>query len=541
MTHRPKKPPAFEISIPRAPSGRATGQPKSPSKIAGPSRRPSGPTNQPNSSGAGSSTTGAQRKTRSGDRTQRDAGNSQPAATPLVTRAASQMTPAVVAAALAPASTRKRPRGDSGQRTNDDKRARLNGHSTRVQSKDDLAATEQDEDPTAMETDNDIEEEGSQVGDDKEPLTAQDMEEVISAWEASVRDVRSRVLAASVQDERLGKDLDRAFIGSAYVRFIGPGDVHGVVDLEHNPNKRGNPRGLNSGHVEILHDIFRRPNAKKDHESPLYLAVDGALISDEQRALMRAADARNLLSKVPPLVLNRNQADLEAKLEEELWVQRVQGQWLNLADLNDRQAELARLRDDPKRGMSYILNGNHRTRAMLAENESIIAQRDAVRAKLEKNPGNRADMEREMEALQERVEGHTWRCLVYDSSQLSKAAHNYLVYNEHERPAMGMGPGEKAWWLAQKFETEMEDLMNAGGTQRCSRASAANVVQGRWRREIGSKMTMTGRDGESDEPRHVERVKQLGDLAGTDAASRLFFNPLGMEFVLVFFWLCLLG
>ncbi|KAG8716674.1 hypothetical protein FRC08_009030 [Ceratobasidium sp. 394] len=374
--------------------------------------------------------------------------------------------------------------------------------------------------------------EGSQGGDDREPFTAQDMEEVISAWETSVRDVRSRILAASVHDEKLGRDLDAAYIGSAYIQFIGPGIVHGVVDLEHNPNKRGNPRGLNPGHVEILHDIFRRPQAKKDHEAPIYLAVDGKHLSAQQRALMRAADARNLLSKLPPLVLERAHPEEEAQLEEELWVQRVEGRWLSMPELNDRQGRLQAFRSDPNRGMSHILNGNHRTRAMLAMNDMIIAQRDAIRAKLEKNPSNRADIERDMEALQERVEAHTWRCLVYDSTLLTKAAHNYLVFNEHERPSMGMGPGEKAWWLAQKFETEMEELMNAGGTQRCSRAHAANIVQGRWRREIGSRMTMTGRDAESDEPKHVEKVKQLGDLAGADAASRLFFNPLGMELVL---------
>ncbi|KAG8739874.1 hypothetical protein FRC10_005040 [Ceratobasidium sp. 414] len=378
----------------------------------------------------------------------------------------------------------------------------------------------------------DVELEGSQGGDDSEPLTAQDVDEMISAWETSVKNVRSRVLAASVHDERLGKELDTAYVGSAYIRFIGPGDVSGVVDLELNPNKRGNPRGLNSGHVEILHDIFRRPLAKKDHESPIYLAVDGQYISDDHKLAMRNADARNVLSKLPPFVLKRDSPEEEARLEEELWVQRVDGRWLSMPELNDRQSRLNWLRSLPSRSMGYILNGNHRTRAMLAQNQSIIAQRDAIRARLEKSPSNRADLERDMDALQARIEGHTWRCLIYDSTLLTKAAHNYLAHNEHERPSMGMGPGEKAWWLAQKFETEMEELMNTGGTQRCSRAHAANIVQGRWRREIGSKMTMTGRDAESDEPKHIDKVKQLGDLAGADAASRLFFNPLGMELVL---------
>ncbi|KAG8739727.1 hypothetical protein FRC10_005224 [Ceratobasidium sp. 414] len=372
----------------------------------------------------------------------------------------------------------------------------------------------------------------SQVTDDASFLAPQDMGEVISAWESSVRDVRDRVIAASVQDARLGKDLDHAYLGSAYIRFVGPGSVHGVVDLELNPNKRGNPRGLNPGHVGILHDIFSRPMARKDHESPIYLAVDGDLIPAKHRAAMADADARNILSNVPPLVLQRDDADDEARLEQELWVQRVDGRWLSPDELHDRQALLDHHRSNPSRGMAYILNGNHRTRAMLAINDGIVALRDGIRARLEASDGSRADIERDLDTLRQNVEAHTWRCLVYDSTKLTKTAHNYLVHNEHERPAMGMGPGEKAWWLAQKFETEMEELMNSGGTQRCSRSHAADVVQARWRREIGSNMTMTGFDAESDEPKHLDKVKQLGDLAGADAASRLFFNPLGMELVL---------
>ncbi|KAG8721877.1 hypothetical protein FRC08_009400 [Ceratobasidium sp. 394] len=389
-----------------------------------------------------------------------------------------------------------------------------------------------DGDSGRVDIDEDLEVEGLLDLDNGEPFTTQDMEEVISVWETSVKDVRSRVLATSIHDERLGKELEVACIGSAYIRFIGPGDVFGVVDLEHNPNKRGNPRGLNSGHVELLHDIFRRPLAKKDHESPLYLAVDGRYISDEDKATMASADARNILSRLPPLVLKRDTSDEEAQLEEELWVQRVAGRWLSTPELNDRQSRLDSLRSDPTRGMSHILNGNHRIRAMLAQNPLIFSQRDAIRAKLEMTPGNRSDLEQEMQALQARVQGHTWRCLVYDSTLLTKSARNSLVHNEHERPAMGMGPGEKAWWLAQKFEAEMEEFMNTGGTQRCSRAHAANKVQSRWRREIGSAMTMTGCDTESSEPKRVDKFKQLGDLAGADAASRLFFNPLGMEMVL---------
>ncbi|KAG9119534.1 hypothetical protein FRC07_005402, partial [Ceratobasidium sp. 392] len=384
-------------------------------------------------------------------------------------------------------------------------------------------------------SDDEVELTGAEPAPDLDRLTPAEVEEVIAAWEKSVRDVRSRVMAASVQDKRLAQDLDHAYLGSAYIRFIGPGDVFGVVDLEADPNQRGNPRGLNEGHVGLLQDIFRRPNAKKDHESPIFLAVNGEDVDEDTLVEMRTADARNVLSKLPPLVLKRPNAKTEARLEEEVWMQRVDGRWLSQAELDTRQGELDTLRGLNSRGMAHILNGSHRTRAMLRQNPVISARRDAIRAMIEKNPSNRNDIEREMEELSDMVENHAWRCLVYDSSKLSKTAHNYLVHNTHERPAMGMGPGEKAWWLAQKFEMEIQELMTStNGTQRCSRAEAANIVQKRWRKEIGMKMTMTGKDAEADKPQAQSKshAKHLGDLAGTDVASRLFYNPLSMEMVL---------
>ncbi|KAG9126722.1 hypothetical protein FRC07_002224 [Ceratobasidium sp. 392] len=93
---------------------------------------------------------------------------------------------------------------------------------------------------------------GVEPAPDLDRLTPAEVKEVIAAWEKSVCDVQSQVMAASVQDKQLAQDLDHAYLGSAYIRFIGLGDVFGVVDLEADPNRRGNPRGLNEGHVRLL-------------------------------------------------------------------------------------------------------------------------------------------------------------------------------------------------------------------------------------------------------------------------------------------------
>ncbi|KAG8699568.1 hypothetical protein FRC09_006543, partial [Ceratobasidium sp. 395] len=361
-------------------------------------------------------------------------------------------------------------------------------------------------------------------------MTPEEYAEMCSGWEKSVQDCQQRVLAISVQDERLAQDLENAVIGSAFLQFIGVGDVKGVVDLEGDPNKRGNPRGLNSGHVGILHDITRRPNAKKDHESPIFAQVDANLIEEELRDKMRAADARNLLSKVPMLVLKRKHAEREAKLEEEILLQRSEGRWLSPAEVDARQAELDGYRADPEYPKAQILNGNHRTHAMLLGNTAIFEKRDLVRSMIEKNTSSKEDVEREMAEFKKMVEAHTWRCLVYDTNKLTKSAQNFLVHNSHERPVMGMNTSEKCWWLAQTWETAFDELQ--GPTQGHDRASAGNIISKRWRKEIGQKMT--GKQGaeSAEHAPETSHSKVLGDLAGTDAASRLFYDAVSMEMVL---------
>ncbi|KAG8704259.1 hypothetical protein FRC09_003660 [Ceratobasidium sp. 395] len=130
----------------------------------------------------------------------------------------------------------------------------------------------------------------------------------------SAQDCQQQVLAISVQDKWLAQDLENTVIGLAFLQFIRVGNVKGVVDLEGNPNKRGKPRGLNSGHVSILRDITRQQNAKKDHELPIFAQVNTNLTKEELRDKMCTADACNLLSKVPMLVLKHKHSKPEANL-----------------------------------------------------------------------------------------------------------------------------------------------------------------------------------------------------------------------------------
>ncbi|KAG9097292.1 hypothetical protein FRC06_007718 [Ceratobasidium sp. 370] len=357
------------------------------------------------------------------------------------------------------------------------------------------------------------------------------LNQLLAGWEGSVRQLRDRELKLNSGAAAAAEELAQAEIGSAFVRFTGPGDIFGVVSLDADPNSRGNPRALNEGHRDLLYEVLRRPNAKRDWESPLSLSVPSHLITEDLRAKMKAHTATDPQSTPPLLKLIREHEEEEIQLENELWLQRENERWLTAEELAVRRQRLDDLRSSRERCM--LLNGNHRIRAMLRLGEDIIKIRNEIKDHITKGDLSQDEINEMSDEMWEKVEDHTWRCIVYDLAKLTNMAKTMLVRNQYEKPAMGMGLGEKAWWLAEKFETEIQaELVASTPDEHMDRAAAANIVQERWRREIGSKMLMTGNEEEAEEVKLAQKSKKLGDLAGNDASSRLFFNRLGMDMVL---------
>ncbi|KAG8722293.1 hypothetical protein FRC08_004529 [Ceratobasidium sp. 394] len=344
-----------------------------------------------------------------------------------------------------------------------------------------------------------------------------DVEELLRGWEGSLRTLRARVLTVPDADKQMAQDLDNSLIGAAFIRFIGPGDIHGLVNLDEDPNMRGNPRGLNDGHVQLIYDAVFRPNGKKDHEAPIVLAVPRSCVDPTLQAEMKTANVSNLLNPVPRFDLIRDTREEETVLETEIWTQRVGDRWLSASELDNRKIELRGYQAVATR--CKLLNGNHRIKAMLRRAGELGEKRQAIRAKLEAGVGNSRDLKHANDELRQEIELHTWRCIVYDLDALTDSTLNYLVHNDHDRPALTMQSGERAWWLAQKFELEIDTEMRAGTEDHpVSRGEAANIVQTRWREELDLKMTMTGQDAEAEEPKS-RRGKKIGDKAGDDLTS----------------------
>ncbi|KAG8752383.1 hypothetical protein FRC12_012000 [Ceratobasidium sp. 428] len=362
------------------------------------------------------------------------------------------------------------------------------------------------------------------------------MEVNVAKWEASVLRLRAESLKGDAEQEQAARELEVAYIGSAHLRFGGLGDIFGVVNLAEDPNARGNPRGLSLSHVDKLFQSIRLPNGKKDHEAPIAVAVPARLLSAKLIEAMKNSDATNILSQPPALVLESATSEEEQRLENELFLKRQGDFWLSNEELRGIKARLDELR--AKKELAKLFNGNHRIRAILKRSEEVDAQRARIRVLIEKGETPTEDIEEMMSAWLENAERLTWRCHVYDSDKLTKMAENALTRNEHSKPAKGMGSGERAWWLAQKFNGEIaEEIKNGKDGNEEGNVDypiAAGIVQGRWRKELGMKMSMNGdeeADGD-DDLKYYSKSKQLGDLAGKDPASRLFFNPVGMEMML---------
>ncbi|KAG9100479.1 hypothetical protein FRC06_004110 [Ceratobasidium sp. 370] len=248
---------------------------------------------------------------------------------------------------------------------------------------------------------------GRGTGDESEDAQLEDtsaeqlnVEELVSCWEHSLVDLRSRVLSVS-SDEKVAQDLKAAHIGDVYLQFVRPGAVDGVLDLDTDPNF--------TEHVAKLYYIISCPIGKKDHEALIIVCMPCSLIVPEVQANMVITHAEDLLSEVPLLHL-KDIGDEEVWLEKEIWMERTAGRWLDTGKLTESIGCLKVLRQ--QRTRATLLNGNHRTRAMLRIMKKHLSARSELHSKIEKGVGNQADLLSEQVALNVEVERHTWRVKV---------------------------------------------------------------------------------------------------------------------------------
>ncbi|KAG8736151.1 hypothetical protein FRC10_009648 [Ceratobasidium sp. 414] len=282
-----------------------------------------------------------------------------------------------------------------------------------------------------------------------------------STWDREAlrfKELPTELLGPTTMELEREAELGKWRLGHAYLRFAGVGGVHGVVNLTDDPNDRHNPRALDPVHVANLGHTFSMTGGKQDRESPIYLKCPPTIIDPACLAAMkgvgRAVSARDLDFSPPALRLVRPRADLEDDLEAQLWFKRDQssGDYFTADQLASKQEWLDDLRRS--RPMATLVNGNHRTSAMLAACVMLHDARDHI-IELDK-AGEIApeDLGLKLQRLRESVKSATYRCEVYRENTPQHILAT-LSENAPPRQSMAAARGEQLWSLSERIEGAM--------------------------------------------------------------------------------------
>ncbi|KAG9075812.1 hypothetical protein FRC06_009873, partial [Ceratobasidium sp. 370] len=292
-----------------------------------------------------------------------------------------------------------------------------------------------------------------------------------STWDREAQRFKAlptELLEATTMELEREAELGKWRLGHAYLRFAGVGGVHGVVNLTDDPNDRYNPRALNPVHVANLGHTFSMTGGKQDRESPIYLKCPSTIIDPACLAAMksdrRTDSARDLDFSPPALRLIRPQGELEDELETQLWFKRDQssGNYFTADELIAKQVRLNELRGS--RPHATLVNGNHRTSAMLAACAMLHDARDDIIKRDKAGEIAPEDLALELERLHGSVRSAMYRCEVYreDTPQHVLAM---LSENAPPRQSMAAARGEQLWSLGERIKGAVRIYKASGNTR----------------------------------------------------------------------------
>lgn len=377
----------------------------------------------------------------------------------------------------------------------------------------------------------------------------------LGLWESTIVSVMSNpTLIQESQD--VVNILEKFCLGGAIIRFLGVGDVHGVVKISSDPNDKANPRSIDRAHATELAASFRVPGNKKDWDSPLFLSVPRDLVEPECLALMKGRNPRDRLAPLVPLQLISATKVEEHALQEALLTQRENGQWLTEDQLNTKKARLRALQQ--ARELAKIINGAHRIEGMIELASEVRAGYQLLAAKTRHQELAESELYQELEALRMSAAGLTWRVQVYDCTFLSRfliqstsllsvtfrlaemppIGVHFLAQNEDVRPTKGMDGGEIAWWLSEQFVLDIAGEQHAHPDWTTEQAT--DEVQRKWRRTTGKKLTVgdvedvpTGkRIVAKNRTKSSKKASKDTELAGPDGIARLFTEPTALVMII---------
>ncbi|CAE6416041.1 unnamed protein product [Rhizoctonia solani] len=249
---------------------------------------------------------------------------------------------------------------------------------------------------------------------------------------------------ADAEDIERAAETSAYFLGYGVLRFLGPGEIYGVVNTGQDPDERHNPRELNADHLRALAELFSRGSIK-DRVSPI-----------------QEADPSDPKSAVPTLELTRPNAERERQLEKEILYHSDGRTLLSNTDVKNRQKELKELRGT--RALARLLNGNHRINAMIKATRPL-RQKAAAIINAERNK-EEGIFEQWLE-LNERIKKATYTVEVYRHNTPDYIL-GWLAENEEHRPNYAPRAGEKLWSIVDSQEALVRFLQDKGVPDRTS-------------------------------------------------------------------------
>ncbi|CAE6499305.1 unnamed protein product [Rhizoctonia solani] len=318
------------------------------------------------------------------------------------------------------------------------------------------------------------------------------------------------------------EDIERAaetsgyLVGHAVVRFIGPGEINGVLNTDQEPDERHNPRGLNPEHVQNLSEIFSRGHIK-DRVSPIRIKVPPDSIDESLLKKMREANPSDPKSSIPTLELKRSTAVRERQLEKEILYHSDGERLLSDSEVQQRRDELRELR--AARPLARLLNGNHRINAMIRATK-LLRQRASEIINAERNKEENI-LEQWLE-LNERIKKATYTVEVYkhDTPDYILA---WLAENEEQRPNYAPRAGEKLWSIIDSQEAMVRYLQRAGIPERTAALNKImEVIQRRTpTKDIGDATILAAMQGLRTSSQKKGNTNEISD----ESIAQLILHP----------------
>ncbi|CAE6507130.1 unnamed protein product [Rhizoctonia solani] len=307
-------------------------------------------------------------------------------------------------------------------------------------------------------------------------------------WKAAVEQLDALTRqgrTASREEIEFAQEARPFCLGCAVLRFMGPGEIHGVVETGQDPELRHNPRELSVGHLNTLSETFVKQGVK-DRPSPVRIMVDKEQIPQELRLEMSKADPRDPESQLPTFDLIREHPEEERLLEMQMvYCIDEDHRLLNDNEWDKRYQTLRQLRSGRK--LAKLINGNHRINAMLNATK-LLRSAAAFIVNMERN-GSERDVALLWAELNEKIATATYAVEVYSSDTPDHIVAQ-LAKNEEVRPTLAPRPGEAIWTYVDTQEALVRKMINEGKVK--TRAEALDMIH-----HIGERKENTNDLGEA--------------------------------------------